>query len=135
MKIAFLVLGLFLTLACANASGTNEPPLKISIAVPLTDGQRVIECRDTNSHFHVILSNVSDTPQRIWPEDAPPGYDALAEQGRAPFVLGFPHPGESGEAVTMKAVYENVPCPAAEHHKVWVGRIASQPATYVFRRR
>ena|ERR1041385_3304838 len=60
-----------------SSPGTNST-ISISIAVPERGGQRSIENRGQESHFHVILSNVSDQPQRLWREWCSWGYSALS---------------------------------------------------------
>src|SRR5580698_2500044 len=64
------------------------PPVAVSVAVPIGgDGERRVEYHDQTTHFHVIVSNTSDKPQRIWQEWNSWGYFGLTfeftdEQGK-----------------------------------------------------
>jgi hypothetical protein len=71
-----LALSLILTISgCASTSscwkqwrsGNGGQDLAIEIAVPMHDGVRNLchDC-DTNLYFHVIVSNVSTNPVRLW---------------------------------------------------------------------
>lgn len=53
-----------------------EPPLTLSIAVPEHHGHRSLNL-DTE-HFHVVLTNVSRKPVRLWTEAYSWGYGNLA---------------------------------------------------------
>jgi len=55
-----------------------DPPIAVSIAVPHRGTERVLEASGRNPHFHVIVSNVSDKPQRIWREWCSWGYYGLS---------------------------------------------------------
>jgi hypothetical protein len=72
-----------------------EPPLSVSLAIPSQNGERIIGDRDRNPHFHVIVSNTSDTPRRIWRESCSQGW----------FGLSFEFKDENGEkwVATKKA--------------------------------
>src|SRR5207253_1332755 len=65
----------------------GESPIAISVAVPARSGERRIEHRDSTTHFHVIVSNTSDRPERIWREWCSWGY----------FGLTFEFTDESGK--------------------------------------
>jgi hypothetical protein len=56
----------------------SEGPLTISIASFDHAGVGRIEYRDVNSHFHVVLSNLSDKPIKLWTETNSWGYYALS---------------------------------------------------------
>ena len=52
-------------------TNADESPLAVSIAIPARDGfkaNRTIHYVDKTSEFPVVVSNISDTPQRIWQE-------------------------------------------------------------------
>lgn len=55
----------------------DEPPISVSIAIPKRYGERRIPHLDRTSHFHVIVTNTSDKPQRIWQEWCSSGYYGL----------------------------------------------------------
>ncbi len=55
----------------------EESPISIEVAVPAHRGERRIEPRDRTTHFHVIVSNTSGKPQRIWREWCSWGYFGL----------------------------------------------------------
>jgi len=65
-----------LTLVVANAMA-GESPIAISVAISAHNGERRVEYRDQATHFHVIVSNTSDKPQRIWREWCSWGYFGL----------------------------------------------------------
>ena len=55
----------------------EDSPISVSIAIPTGSGERGIEYRDRAAHFHVIVSNTSEKPQRIWKEWCSWGYFGL----------------------------------------------------------
>lgn len=65
----FLTILFALTLAAAQAMA-DDSPISISLAIPAQWGGRALEnFQDGHAtHFHVIVSNVSGQPQRIWQE-------------------------------------------------------------------
>ena len=65
----------------------GDSPISIAVAVLAQNGERRIEYRDPTAHFHVIVSNASDKPKRIWREWCSWGYYGLTfeftdEQGK-----------------------------------------------------
>ena len=71
-KITFIIVGMLCILNLSNASAESEP-LKITIAVPSRDAKNGTEYQNhrinlhrKGTHFHVVITNVSDKPQRIW---------------------------------------------------------------------
>ncbi|MFT7638897.1 MAG: hypothetical protein ACI9G1_000622 [Pirellulaceae bacterium] len=75
-----MVVGLLLqamgTLAAAD-DDMPEPtaPVKISIAIPMHHGHRSLNDGD---HLHVLVTNVSDKPIRVWTDRFSWGYDNLS---------------------------------------------------------
>ena len=55
----------------------RESPIALSVAIPAHNHERRVEYHDRNTHFHVIVSNTSDTPRRIWQEWCSWGYFGL----------------------------------------------------------
>ena len=64
MKIRFL----FALLAFAYAPLLKaSEPLRVTVEAPNGDGPTLIwDQKDKTSHFHVLVTNISDVPQRIW---------------------------------------------------------------------
>jgi hypothetical protein len=56
---------------------TEIQPLALSLAIPEHNGERSVDCSSSNSHFHVILSNASDSTRRIWRESCSQGWLTL----------------------------------------------------------
>ncbi|MGA3285015.1 MAG: hypothetical protein ABSD57_11235 [Verrucomicrobiota bacterium] len=54
-----------------------ESPISVSVAIPTRNDERRVEYHDRTTHFHVIVSNTSDKPQRIWREWCSWGYYGL----------------------------------------------------------
>ena len=54
-----------------------ETNLEVSIAIPERNGKRVLEYSSRNPHFHVVVTNTSDKPQRLWREWCSWGYYCL----------------------------------------------------------
>ncbi len=85
-----LVLGLISICYCCNAADST---VSISIAIPETSQlERALTYYNSNAHFHVILSNTSDKPQRFWQEWCSWGY----------FALSFEFKDEAGKSWTVK---------------------------------
>jgi hypothetical protein len=61
-----------------SAICASEGPLTISIASVDQAGAGRFEYRDINSHFHVVVSNLSDKPIKIWSETNSWGYYCLS---------------------------------------------------------
>ena len=55
-----------------------SPDLLVAIAVPDRRGGRVVELIDERSHFHVVVTNVSEHPVRLWREWCSWGYYNLS---------------------------------------------------------
>jgi hypothetical protein len=72
------VLTLVLVLGGAVVGVAGEQSLSVSIAVPSDSDGRRVEYRDPTSHFHVVLSNASSRPQRVWQDCCSWGYYALS---------------------------------------------------------
>lgn len=78
MKALFLTIILAVMPFVANATA-EDSPIAVSIAVPLSEnGERIIKYPERIPHFHVIVSNVSDKPQRIFQEWNLWGYHGLS---------------------------------------------------------
>jgi len=76
---AFLLMAVVLALAgMKTLSAAEEPPLAIAIAVAHRGKDRVIEYSAPNAHFHVLITNTSDEPLRIWQEWCSWGYFGLS---------------------------------------------------------
>ena len=76
MIVCIVVLGLVAATAVTSAA---EPAISVSIAEPSRDvGERYIEYSGSNSHFHVVVTNLSNKPQRIWATSFSEGYLALS---------------------------------------------------------
>ena len=59
----------------------DEEPVSVAISVPAssaTNGNRMIRAGAADAHFHVVVTNVSEKPQRIWRDDCSWGYAALS---------------------------------------------------------
>lgn len=78
MKPALLLSLCLFGLSVLSSALAADSPIEISIAVPQRGNDRVLEYYGSNPHFHVIVSNVSDKPQRIWREWCSWGYDGLS---------------------------------------------------------
>ena len=79
-----LLCSLIAILAVPALCDTAVPTLSVSIAIlPLSEAgsvevpKRVLH-HGHDTHFHVVVSNVSDKPQRIWDEQWSEGYSALS---------------------------------------------------------
>ncbi len=73
-----LPVSLVLLLGIVAESCAGDPALFVSVAVPANNSERRIEYRDRATHFHVVISNVSDKPQKIWREWCSWGYYGLS---------------------------------------------------------
>jgi hypothetical protein len=62
----------------ARSSVAAETNLAVSIAVPVQSGERGLEYSVRHPHFHVLVANTSDMPQRVWQEWCSWGWDALS---------------------------------------------------------
>lgn len=56
----------------------DKPVLEVTIAVPEHRGARALILYDAQSHFHVVVRNVSAKPVTIWQEMNSFGYDNLS---------------------------------------------------------
>lgn len=52
----------------ADAPEAAKPALRVSVSVPANHGSRGIILNRPDSHFHIVVTNVSDAPQRLWRE-------------------------------------------------------------------
>ena len=77
MRTPFIIV--LFALACLTPSvKAEESPISVSIAIPSERyGGRILYYRDKSTHFHVIVSNTSDKPRRIWREQCSWGYFGL----------------------------------------------------------
>ena len=87
---------LIVALACVTlppmAEGADaKPTLAVAIAVPENHGHRAIILNRQDSHFHVVVTNVSDQPQNLWREWCSWGY----------FNLLFQVTDQNGEEFTV----------------------------------
>ena len=77
--IRFSLLTLLVTLSTAVLADDSLPesmePVKVSIAVPVHHGHRSVNEGD---HFHVLVTNVSGKPIRLWTDRFSWGYDNLS---------------------------------------------------------
>lgn len=75
-----LAVGLWFSLSISNSAHASEPAISVSVAVPARgrDAERSIVPFDRHSHFHVILTNTSDAPQRIAADGNSWGDEALS---------------------------------------------------------
>ena len=78
--LAVLALG-FSVLRAAGAPEEAKPALKVSIALSAVGGQRSIILNHPDSHFPVVVTNVSDKPVRLWREWCSWGYYNLTFKG------------------------------------------------------
>jgi hypothetical protein len=69
---------LLFLLTAAAAPSTADATISVSLAIPSQDGTRRIAVGTPHTHFHVLLRNNLDTPQRIWDESFSWGYYALS---------------------------------------------------------
>ncbi|MCI0539586.1 MAG: hypothetical protein L0Z50_30620 [Verrucomicrobiales bacterium] len=102
---------MILTISSASVVGADDPAISVAIVVPRDGGhgERRVTYRnsgtewDRAAHFHAIVSNRSEKPQRIWQEGCSWGYFALsfeftdeagkkweAKKGMTPFVMNRP---------------------------------------------
>jgi hypothetical protein len=64
------------TVAMAQAA---DSPLSLSIAVPPSEkGEHILDPSKLGSHFHVILSNRSDKPLKLWAPWTGPSHRCLS---------------------------------------------------------
>jgi len=90
-----LLLSLLLTVPrIATSVPGADSPIAVSIAVPHHGTERVVGSGSygRDPHFHVIVSNLSDRPQRIWREWCSWGY----------YALSFELSDENGKTWTVK---------------------------------
>ena len=75
MRLATLVA---LCSVFARATYADAPTLSISVVVASHEEPARIVYANVNSHFHVLLSNLSGAPLKIWEQDNSWGYSALS---------------------------------------------------------
>ena len=91
MKTVFLI-GVLLELMCTAAIAAAAD-IQIAIALPQNrHGERALQYSVRNERFHVILTNSSETPKRIWQEWCSWGY----------YAMSFELTDESGKTWTVK---------------------------------
>lgn len=90
---------LILTITAVAVVRADDPAISVAISIPqLSHGERRVAYRnsgtdwDRGAHFHAIVSNRSDKPQKIWQEWCSWGYTALS----------FEFTDESGKKWTAK---------------------------------
>jgi hypothetical protein len=73
-----LIIALFALMSLTVSTKAEESPISVSIAIPTeSTTNRILFYRNRTNHFHVIVSNTSDKPQRIWQEWCSWGYFGL----------------------------------------------------------
>ena len=77
MKKTVALLFVMLALLLPAIVHAAAEPLSVAIAVPAHNGERRINYGDKTTHFHVIVTNTSNKPQRIWREWCSWGYFGL----------------------------------------------------------
>jgi hypothetical protein len=68
-------------LAVNSVFAAEDEPISVAISVPAssaTNGSRMIRSGAADAHFHVVVTNVSEKPQRVWRDDCSWGYAALS---------------------------------------------------------
>jgi len=78
VKTTHLLSILVAAICLTSVSRAAETNIEVSIAIPKRNGKRVLEYSARSPHFHVIVANTSDKPQRIWREWCMWGYYALS---------------------------------------------------------
>jgi len=74
-----LIIALVALISLTETTNAEESPISVSIAIPTERStNRILYYRDKTTHFHVIVSNISDKPQRIWHEGCSWGYYGLS---------------------------------------------------------
>jgi hypothetical protein len=70
------------TLLLLGVAGAGSPigdtALAVSLAIPSREGTPRVSVGSPTRHFHVIVRNIGETPQRIWDETFSWGYEALS---------------------------------------------------------
>lgn len=77
MKLRLLLPTLALFLGICSTSRATDAPFEISIAIPGSLEGPALVRENKQSHFHVILTNITDTTQEILETNNSWGYDAL----------------------------------------------------------
>jgi hypothetical protein len=68
-----------LLLGVAGAgSPIGDMAIAVSLAIPSREGTPRVSVGSPARHFHVIIRNIGETPQRIWDETFSWGYEALS---------------------------------------------------------
>jgi len=78
---------LFAAACVGENTMAEDSPVSVTVAIPAHNGERRVEHKDHAANFHVIVSNTSDKPERIWREWCSWGY----------YGLSFELTGENGE--------------------------------------
>ena len=113
-----VILILLVVFNVTGGSAAEDSPLSVSLAIPShADGRRYLRQQHRPpSHFHAIITNNSDKPQKVWEESCSWGYHALSfevmdEAGKITdakkrpidFTVNFPrwHELEPGESLVV----------------------------------
>lgn len=75
--VSKLFLQVIIALIAVSVAHATDSVLSVSLALPTRDGDRWLLLHEKGAHFHVIVSNTSDKPQRVWKEWCSWGYYAL----------------------------------------------------------
>lgn len=74
-RLSLFTLLVFLSTAVLADDPESMEPVKVTIAVPIHHGHRSLNEAD---HFHILVTNVSDKPIRLWTDRFSWGYDNLS---------------------------------------------------------
>jgi len=75
--MAKAILQILIALIALSLAHAADSVLSVSVAVPTGGGDRWLLLHQKGAHFHVIVSNISDRPQRVWKEWCSWGYYSL----------------------------------------------------------
>lgn len=81
---AALATGAFVPQSAPLAAEAKKPELSVSIGVPEHYGKRIIRINDAASRFPVVVTNVSDKPQKVWREWCSWGWSCLSFEVTGP---------------------------------------------------
>jgi hypothetical protein len=76
-----LIVVLCSLLASNSVFAADDEPISVAVSVPAssaTNGNRMIRSGTADAHFHVVVTNGSEKPRRIWRDDCSWGYAALS---------------------------------------------------------
>lgn len=127
-----------MAVVAADERPDGKAPIALSIAIPVHHGQRSL---NEYNQFHVLVTNVSDKPVRLWTDRYSWGYDSLSFEllqgdGKVTPIIKKPRgwdknfpdwlelqPGESYVlnvefySARGQAIWENVPSAAEQANK------------------